>query len=60
MLVPYWRICDKAWHIGENIYLAGIGVERNYGGQLLVIPVADGEAPWGMGMDVLSRPPAST
>jgi hypothetical protein len=37
-IVPYWRICDEAWHVTEDPYLGGIGVERNYGGQLLVIP----------------------
>lgn len=43
-LVPDWRLCDEAWLLG-NDHLVGIGVERNYGGQLMVIPWADGAEP---------------
>jgi hypothetical protein len=37
-LVPHWRVGDEAWPIGGNDnHITGIGVERNYGGQVLVI-----------------------
>jgi hypothetical protein len=37
-LVPYWRVCcDEAWALGDD-HLIGIGVERNYGGQVMVLP----------------------
>jgi hypothetical protein len=36
-LVPYWRVCDEAWPLGED-NLVGIGVLRNYGGQVMVLP----------------------
>jgi hypothetical protein len=40
-LVPQWRLCDEAWLLGED-HLVGIGLERNYGGQLMVVPWPDG------------------
>jgi hypothetical protein len=36
-LVPYWRVTDEAWPV-EDDHLTGIGVERNYGGQVMVLP----------------------
>ncbi|HXO17918.1 MAG TPA: hypothetical protein VN909_07080 [Candidatus Dormibacteraeota bacterium] len=36
-VVPYWRVNDEAWSL-ESDYLTGIGVERNYGGQVMVMP----------------------
>jgi hypothetical protein len=36
-LVPYWRVCDEAWPLGED-HLVGIGVLRNHGGQVMVLP----------------------
>jgi hypothetical protein len=36
-VVPYWRVCDEAWPIGGD-HLTGIGVLRNYGGQVMVMP----------------------
>lgn len=37
-MVPYWRVSDDAWNLGEDSYLTGIGVLRNYGGDVIVIP----------------------
>jgi hypothetical protein len=39
-LVPYWRVCDEAWPIigAGDRHLTGIGVLRNYGGQVMVMP----------------------
>ena len=37
-LVPSWRVCDEAWYVADDCYLAGIGVLRNHGGQVLLIP----------------------
>ena len=51
-LVPFWRVCDEAWLLG-NDYLVGIGVERNYGGQLLVVPLPDREPPHPRWPDIL-------
>jgi hypothetical protein len=39
--VPYWRLSDEAWSLGDE-HLIGIGVLRNYGGQLMVVPWSDG------------------
>jgi hypothetical protein len=36
-VVPYWRVCDEAWLLGGD-HLTGIGVLRNYGGQVMVLP----------------------
>lgn len=36
-VVPYWRVCDEAWPLA-NDHLTGIGVERNWGGQVMVMP----------------------
>lgn len=39
--MPYWRVTDEAWPLGEESesrYLNGIGVLRNYGGQVMVVP----------------------
>ena len=35
-VVPYWRVCDEAWLLGGD-HLTGIGVLRNYGGQVMVL-----------------------
>lgn len=43
-LVPYWRVNDEAWPLdaeSEPPYLSGIGVLRNYGGQVMVVPGED-------------------
>lgn len=41
-LVPYWRVSDEGWPLGEDDhYLTGIGVERNFGGQVMVVPWDD-------------------
>jgi hypothetical protein len=40
-VVPFWRLCDEAWALGED-HLVGIGVLRNYGGQLMVVLQSDG------------------
>jgi hypothetical protein len=41
-LVPYWRVCDEAWALDEgDDHLTGIGVLRNYGGQVLIVPWDD-------------------
>jgi hypothetical protein len=38
-LVPYWRVSDDAWRLGnDDSYLTGIEVLRNYGGSAMVIP----------------------
>ena len=37
-IVPYWRVSDDAWPLTDGSHLAGIGVLRNYGGGLLVVP----------------------
>lgn len=42
-LVPSWRLCDEAWVLAGD-HLVGIGVERNYGGQLMVVPDPEGSA----------------
>jgi hypothetical protein len=42
-LVPNWRLCDEAWPVGDE-HLIGIGVERNYGGQVLVVTLSDGDS----------------
>ena len=39
-LVPYWRVSDEAWPIGDD-HLVGIGVLRKYGGQVIVLPWDD-------------------
>jgi hypothetical protein len=39
-LVPYWRVCDEAWPVGDE-HLIGIGVERNYGGKVTIVPLPD-------------------
>jgi hypothetical protein len=36
-VVPYWRVCDEAWPLAGD-HLTGIGVLRNYGGQVMVLP----------------------
>jgi hypothetical protein len=36
-VVPYWRVSDEAWPLADD-YLTGIGVLRNYGGQVMVLP----------------------
>ena len=36
-VVPYWRVCDEAWALADD-HLTGIGVLRNYGGQVMVLP----------------------
>lgn len=36
-VVPYWRVCDEGWPLADD-YLTGIGVLRNYGGQVMVLP----------------------
>lgn len=35
-LVPYWRVSTEAWKLSDDNYLVGIGVLRNYGGDLMV------------------------
>jgi hypothetical protein len=37
-VVPYWRVCDEAWLLANDDYLTGIGVLRNYGGEVMVMP----------------------
>jgi hypothetical protein len=43
-LVPYWRLSDEAWSLDSawppepDSHLIGIGVLRNYGGDVIVIP----------------------
>jgi hypothetical protein len=39
-VVPYWRVCDEAWPLGPlgDNQLIGIGVLRNYGGEVMVLP----------------------
>jgi hypothetical protein len=37
-IVPYWRMCDDAWLLSDESHLRGIGVLRNYGGDVLIIP----------------------
>jgi hypothetical protein len=37
-LVPYWRVSDDAWRLADGSYLTGIGVLRNFGGSVMVIP----------------------
>jgi hypothetical protein len=37
-IVPYWRVSDDAWSLCDESHLVGIGVLRNYGGDVLVIP----------------------
>ena len=39
-VVPYWRVCDEAWLLGDD-HLTGIGVLRNYAGQVMVLPWCD-------------------
>ncbi len=41
-VVPHWRLCDEAWLLGDD-HLVGIGVERNYGGQMLIVPLSGGD-----------------
>lgn len=36
-IVPRWRVCDEAWPLVGG-HLTGIGVLRNYGGQVMVLP----------------------
>jgi len=36
-VVPDWRVCDEAWPLADD-YLTGIGVLRNYDGQVMVLP----------------------
>lgn len=38
-LVPYWRASTEAWRLSDDSYLVGIGVLRNYGGDLMVITI---------------------
>lgn len=38
-LVPYWRASTEAWLLSDDSYLVGIGVLRNYGGDLMVVDV---------------------
>lgn len=38
-LVPYWRASTEAWRLSNDSYLVGIGVLRNYGGDLMVITI---------------------
>lgn len=47
MFVPRWRLSDEAWNLGDNKYLTGIGVQRNNGGQLMVVlwPEDAGDSP---------------
>ncbi len=42
-VVPFWRISDEARLLSDGTYLVGIGVERNYGGQILVLPISQGD-----------------
>lgn len=37
-IVPYWRVSDDAWMLSDGSYLTGIGVLRNFGGNVLVVP----------------------
>jgi hypothetical protein len=39
-LVPYWRVSDEAWPL-EKDHIRGIGVLRNYGGAVMVMPWND-------------------
>lgn len=41
-IVPYWRVSDDAWALSDDSHLCGLGVLRNYGGALLVVPVDSG------------------
>ncbi len=36
-LVPYWRVSDDAWLLSDESHLCGLGVLRNYGGQVMVM-----------------------
>jgi hypothetical protein len=36
-LVPDWRVSDDAWALSDESHLCGIGVLRNYGGEVMVI-----------------------
>jgi hypothetical protein len=36
-LVPYWRVCDDAWSLADGSHLLGIVVQRNYGGETIVV-----------------------
>jgi hypothetical protein len=38
-LVPCWRASTDAWSLSDGSHLVGIGVLRNYGGDLLVITI---------------------
>lgn len=40
-IVPYWRVSDDAWQLDDDSYLGGIGVLRNYGGDVLIVPWSD-------------------
>lgn len=42
-LVPYWRVSMDAWSLSDNAHLAGIGVLRNYGGDLMVLAIDSSE-----------------
>lgn len=35
-LIPYWRVSDEAWSVASG-HLTGVGVERNLGGQVMVM-----------------------
>ncbi|HEY8297307.1 MAG TPA: hypothetical protein VIG32_04715 [Candidatus Baltobacteraceae bacterium] len=35
-LVPFWRVSTEAWKLSDDNYLVGIGVLRNFGGDLMV------------------------
>jgi hypothetical protein len=35
-IVPYWRVSDECWHLSDEAVFCGIGVHRNYGGQVMV------------------------
>jgi hypothetical protein len=40
-LVPDWRVSDEAWSLDDDSHLCGFGVQRNLGGELLVVPWSD-------------------
>src|ERR1700757_4634160 len=42
-LVPYWRATTEAWLLSNERYLVGIGVLRNYGGDLMVVTLQSPE-----------------
>jgi len=40
-IVPFWRVTDDAWLLCNESHVSGIGVLRNYGGDVLVVPWSD-------------------